>query len=92
MPDLSTEEWRTVRYEVDEFEDSFLWGVAREHLEEKRNSYLSTLDNPKSPDNMTNYARGCRSALLYATMLMRHLKRQADNHLKPRSKKDDEDG
>lgn len=91
MINLTTEEWRQVHDEVDGLRNSFLWEVIQTTLEKDRETLLTALDSVKTPENVTNYARGGRYHLKCAIMVLDKLKASAVRHLdKSRPPEDDE--
>ena len=91
MLDLSTEEWRQVRDESGQFEDSFMWEVVCAELQYRCNSLLNDLDNPKNEINVINFAQGGRFHLKRAIMVVRDLRRQAHTHLNPKKRSHEDD-
>lgn len=92
MIDLTNEQWRDVRYAIVEFKETFLWSVIVATLEKRRDGMLTDLDNPKTPENMTNYYRGGRFQLFRATMILDSLRKSADSALKKSRSDEDNDG
>ena len=92
MINLSAEEWRSIRYALEEFEDSFLWEVIKETLENRRASLLVNLDNPKTPINILNFTQGSRFGLNCGIIIIDSLRKSADRYLKKARSPEDDDG
>lgn len=92
LPKYSREDWRIIRKQASELEDTLLWEAMQTLMTDAKSKRQKELESFISNDALMRYAQGAVVAHIHDIMVLEELRRRASRALegRPRGQKEEE--